>query len=91
MDLHGVAQGLEDDALFLGVLDLLLTGRQLGHAAAVDDVDILGTQTLGAAGSVHGDIAAADNGDRLALHDGRAGILLVRFIKLTRVRYSLAE
>ena len=60
------------------MLDLLLTGRQLGHAAAVDDVDILGTQTLGAAGSVHGDIAAADNGNGLALHDGRAGILLVR-------------
>ena len=25
-DLHGVAEGLEDNALFLGVLDLFLTG-----------------------------------------------------------------
>ena len=70
MDLHGVAQGLEDDALFLGVLDLLLTGRQLGHAAAVDDVHGLGTQTQGAAGSVHGHIAAAHNGHLLAGADG---------------------
>ena len=76
--LGGVRQRLKDDALLLGVLDLLLTGRQLGHAAAVDDVHILGTQTLRAAGGVHGDIAAADNGDGLTLHDGRAGILLVR-------------
>ena len=70
MDLHGVAQGLEDDALFLGVLDLLLTGRQLGHAAAVDDVHGLGTQTQGAAGSVHGHVAAAHNGHLLAGADG---------------------
>ena len=70
MDLHGVAQGLEDDAFFLGVLHLFLTGRQLGHAAAVDDVHGLGTQTHGAAGSVHGHVAAAHNGHLLAGADG---------------------
>ena len=70
MDLHGVAQGLEDDALFLGVLDLLLTGRQLGHAAAVDDVHSLSTQTQGAAGSIHGHVAAAHNGHLFAGADG---------------------
>ena len=69
-DLHGVAQGLEDDALFLGVFDLLFPGRQLSHAAAVDDVDGVGTQAQGAAGGVHGNVAAADDGDLLADADG---------------------
>ena len=69
-DLHGVAEGLEDDALLLGVLDLLLTGGQLGHAAAVDDVDRLGTQTEGAAGSVHCHIAAAHDRHLFAGADG---------------------
>ena len=69
-NLHRVAQGLEDDAILLGVLHFLLTGGQLGHAAAVDDVDGLGTQTQGAAGSVHGHVAAAHNGDLLAGADG---------------------
>ena len=65
-----VRQRLKDDALLLGVLDLLLTGRQLGHAAAVDDVHGLGTQTHGAAGSIHGHVAAAHDGDLLAGADG---------------------
>ena len=69
-DLHGVAEGLEDNALFLGVLDLFLTGRQLSHAAAVDDIDRLSAQTQGAAGSVHCHIAAADDGDLPAGADG---------------------
>ena len=69
-DLHGVAEGLEDNALFLGVLDLFLTGRQLCHAAAVDDVDRLSAQTQGAAGSVHCHVAAADDGDLPAGADG---------------------
>ena len=70
VDGNGVAQGLEDDALFLGVLHLFLTGGQFSHAAAVDDVHALGTQTQGAAGSVHGHVAAAHNGNLLAGADG---------------------
>ena len=70
VDGNGVAQGLEDDALFLGVLHLFLTGGQLSHAAAVDDVHALGTQTQGAAGSIHSHVAAAHNGNLLAGADG---------------------
>ena len=55
-----------------------MTGRQFFHAAAVDDVHV-SAQTLGAARSVHGDVAAADDGDFLALkrHDGRVGAVLI--------------
>jgi len=70
VDGNGVAQGLEDDAFFLGVLHLFLTGGQFSHAAAVDDVHALGTQTQGAAGSVHSHVAAAHNGNLLAGADG---------------------
>src|SRR5699024_10719822 len=58
-DGHGVGEGLEDDALLFGVLHFLLAGGQLLHAAAVDDVDRLGAQAQGAAGGVHGHVAAA--------------------------------
>ena len=61
MDGDGVVEQPELNALGLCMLDLFLTGGQLSHAAAVDDVDILGTQALGAAGGVHGDVAAADD------------------------------
>ena len=55
-----------------------MTGGQLFHAAAVDDVHVR-AETLGAAGGVHRDVAAADDGDLLALkrHDGRVGALAV--------------
>ena len=78
VDLDGVIERLEDDALFDGMLDLFVTGRQFFHAAAVDDVHV-SAQTLGAARSVHGDVAAADDGDFLALkrHDGRVGAVLI--------------
>ena len=75
-DLHGVVEGLEDDALFLGVLHLFLTGGELLHAAAVDDVD-LGAQTLGAAGGVHSHVAAAHNGHLLGMLDGGVGVGLI--------------
>ena len=69
-------QELEDDALFHGVMDFFLTGRQLGLAAAVNDVDVLGAHSLGAAGGVHGDVAAADDGHVLAVHDGGLGTMV---------------
>ena len=52
------------------MLHLFLTGGQLSHAAAVYDIHALGTQTQGAAGSVHSHVAAAHNGDLLAGTDG---------------------
>ena len=60
------------------MLNLLVTGGQLLHAAAVDNVDVR-AETLGAAGGVHGDVAAADDGDLLAgkRHDGRVGAVLI--------------
>ena len=53
------------------MLHLLGTGGELGLGAAVDDVHI-GPQALGAAGGVHGHVAAAHHGHLLALqvHDG---------------------
>ena len=77
--LHRVGEGLEDDALLLGVLHFLPAGRQFGHAAAVDDVDGLGPQPLGAAGGVHGDVAAAHDGHRTGFHDGGMAVRLVGF------------
>ena len=61
------------------MLDFFLTGRQFGHTAAVYNVHLLGTQALGAAGCVHGDVAAAHNGNGTALHDGGAAAGLVCF------------
>src|SRR5699024_11565419 len=52
-DGHGVGEGLEDDALLLGVLHFLLAGGQLLHAAAVDDVDRLSAQAQGARSEEH--------------------------------------
>ena len=58
-NLHGVAQSLKLDALFLGVVLLFLPGGHFGLAAAIDNVDLVGTQTHGAAGTVHSHVAAA--------------------------------
>ena len=59
------------------MLDLFAAGGQLGHAAAIDDVDLVCAQALCAAGGVHGDVAAADHGDLLAVLDGGLGVVLV--------------
>src|SRR5699024_10372558 len=48
-------------------------------AAAVDDIDGLGPEALGAAGGVHRDVAAADNRDRAGLHDRGGAAFLVSF------------
>ena len=60
------------------MLHLLVTGGQLLHAAAVHHVH-LSAQPLGAAGGVHGHVAAADHGHGLALqvHDGGVAVLAV--------------
>ena len=55
------------------MLDLLVAGGKLLHTAAVDDIH-LGAETLGAAGSVHCDVAAADDGDLLAPEIHQRGI-----------------
>ena len=71
----GVLRVLKMMPSFLSVLQTLpLTGRQLGHAAAVDDVHGLGIQTHGAAGSIHGTLPPPEDGDLLA---GADGVLLV--------------
>ena len=59
------------------MLDLFLTGGQLLHGAAVDDVDVLGAQTQGGSRGVHRHVAAADDGDLAALHDRGDGIVVV--------------
>ena len=56
---------------FHGVVDFLLPRRKLFFRAAVDDVHFLGSEPLGAARCVHGDISAADNGHFFALFDRR--------------------
>ena len=66
------------------------TGGHLRLAAAVDDVHVLRAQALGAAGGVHGHVAAADHrhglgscmmgvsySSRVGLHQVDAGQVLV--------------
>ena len=62
---------LELDALLLGVVNLLGAGRHFLARAAIDDHGRLGAEAFGGAGGVHGDVAAADRGDALALEDRR--------------------
>ena len=52
------------------MLHFLAAGRQLGHTPAIDDVHGFCAQTLGAAGSIHGHIAAAAHGYGLAFGNG---------------------
>ena len=54
---------------------LLQTGRHFGLAPAVDDVHVAGAQTHGAAGRIHGHVAAAHNRNGLGMDDGRIGLL----------------
>ena len=74
-DLHRIGEQLELHFLLHGVVDLLLTGGDLLHAAAVDDVDLLGAHALGAAGGIHGHVAGANDGDLLVVLDG--GVVIV--------------
>ena len=60
-----------------------MTGGKLLHAAAVHHIH-LGAQALGAAGGIHGHIAAADHSHLLALevHDGGIGVGLIGLHKV---------
>ena len=60
------AQPVHLDALALGLVELLLVGGHLGLGAAVDDHRVLGAQTAGGAGGVHGGVPAAVDGDAAA-------------------------
>ncbi len=62
-----VGEQQELDALFLGMVDFRATSRQFVMGTPVDDVGVLGAQAQGGAGAVHGDVAAAEGGDILAL------------------------
>ena len=66
-----VRQQLEVDALFLGVLNFFRARRDLRLTAAVDDGDLLRAEAQRRAGSIHRDIAAADDGDMAADLDRR--------------------
>ena len=70
-------QELEDNALFLGVMDLLKTGGQLLLRAAVYDVDLLRAHALGAARRVHGHVAAAHDCNLVRVEDRGGGAVLV--------------
>ena len=52
-------------ALGLGTRDLLVLGRHVGDAAAVNDGDLLGAHANGGACHVHGHVAAANYADAL--------------------------
>ncbi|CDB30446.1 unknown [Firmicutes bacterium CAG:137] len=54
---------------------LFLPGGHLRFAPAVDNVHVLCPQAHGAAGAVHGHVAAAHHGHSLAPDDGRVGLL----------------
>ena len=52
-------------------------GGHLGPASAVKDRHLVGPEAKGAARGIHGDVAAADDGDAPGLQDGRVGMLAV--------------
>ena len=56
--------------------DLFGMGRHILALAAIDDVDLAGAQAPGGAGSVDGDVTAADHGHPLAgtMRSGDSGI-----------------
>ena len=60
-DLRRVAQDVQLDALFLGMMHLFQTGGHLRLAAAIDDVHMLRAETLRAARGIHSNVAAADD------------------------------
>ena len=70
MILDGVVQGEEFDTLFLGMLNLLETGRHLLLTATVGNEYTLGTQTLGCTAAVHSGVTATHNHYVLAATDG---------------------
>src|ERR1035437_9060328 len=55
------------------MVNLLGPGRHFLASAAIDDDGGLGAKAFGGAGGVHGDVAAPDSGDALALEDGGVG------------------
>lgn len=75
--LNGIGKQLEDNALFLSVLDLFLTCGKLFLASAVYYVNLLGAETLCAACCVHCNVTAADNSNLLVLLDRRIAALSV--------------
>jgi len=64
-------------ALFFGVVDLFDPGRHLGIASAVNDVAVVGAEPEGGTDTVHGGVAAAENGDVFAVDDGRVVVLKI--------------
>ena len=58
---------------------LFLPGGHFGLAPAVDDVDPVRAQAHGAAGAVHGHVAAAHYGYSFALNDRRIGLFGIGF------------
>ena len=70
VDPDRVVQVLENDSLFLGVMDFFAPGRHFGIGTAVYDVDFFRTESLGRTGGIHRDVSSADDGDGMALADG---------------------
>ena len=90
-DLDRGDQEVEPDPLLLGVVDLLGPGRELVAPPAIDDHRLARAEPPGRPDRVHRDVPTADDGDPLPVQDGRLGAGFQAPIRLTRVRYSLAE
>ena len=79
-------------ALLLGVMHLGQARGHLGLGAAVGQGDALGAQAQRGARGVHGDVAAAEDDDVLAVTDrGVVDGEVARGMRLVRVRYSFAQ
>ncbi len=77
VDGTGIVQQIELDALGFGMLNFFLTCRQLVAAAAIGDIDMLGTKTLCHTRRIHRDISGADDGDTVKVLDGCVIIVTV--------------
>ena len=68
-DLNRIVQKLEDDAFFHRVMYFLRSGRKLREGSSVDDVNLRSAHTFRASCRVHGNVAAADDGNLVTVHD----------------------
>ena len=70
----GLTWNSNDDALFLGVVDLFDARRHLGAAAPVDDRRVCGAEAARRAHRVDGHVAATDHDHAVAVQHRRVGV-----------------
>lgn len=73
---------LEDNSLFLGMLNLFLTGRKLFFASSVNNINLFCAKTLCTTSGIHCNITAADNCNLLCVHNRSCAVILISLHKV---------